>query len=324
MKYLIVLSLTILFVFSARAQENKSIIKATQTEKSTVRSKQLGKSTIKATQSGESTIRANEKQRTKVKGHQSNKPIKTLLIGVSHWANYGQKGNDVVQTNEPDILSNQYQKELEEIASKIKKFNPDKIFVERVIDYQPKLDSLYQLYKTSNWGDNKRNEIYQLGFRIAKSLNHKRVYGVDFHGTQFPFDSIVKVIQQENQMGLMNEIQIKLQHFAKQYNKLVAEKKSLKEILIFLNTKENKKANLSLYLSSMSKVGKLDNNIGIFTASEWLRRNLNMYGFILKYIEPKDERIMVLLGAGHIAAIENMMDYNSGLEIIKLNELIDD
>jgi len=248
--------------------------------------------------------------------------VEALLIGVSHWANYGRKGLDVVQTNEPDILSEQYQKELKEIAAKIEKFNPDKIFVERVLDYQPKLDSLFQLYKTTDWGKNRRNEIYQLGFRLAKSLNHKKVYGIDFHDTEFPFDSVMKVIQKEKQFNVMNKLQGAFQLFANTYNKMVAEKKSLPEILEYLNSEEGRSANQEVYLTYMTKVGKLDNDIGAFLASEWIRRNIYMYSYILKYLEPEDDKIMILLGAGHIAAIKNMIDFNPEWRVVELNELM--
>ena len=108
---------------------------------------------------------------------EANKPkVEVLLIGASHWNNFKQKGSDIAQSNQIDILSVNYQSQLADIAQRIVEFNPSKVFVERTVKYQPKLDSLYNLYRTSNWGNDKRNEIYQLGVRVADDLNHKKVY----------------------------------------------------------------------------------------------------------------------------------------------------
>ena len=50
-----------------------------------------------------------------------------LLIGTFHYAN---PGLDVAQLNNFNIMSDKTQKELETMSDKIKKFGPDKIFVE--------------------------------------------------------------------------------------------------------------------------------------------------------------------------------------------------
>ena len=91
--------------------------------------------------------------------------IKVLLVGTSHWGNYQKADLDVAQADEIDILSDKYQQELDEIVSKIVAFNPTKIFVERTVGYQSKLDSVYNLYKTSDWGNKSRNENSTTGFQ---------------------------------------------------------------------------------------------------------------------------------------------------------------
>ncbi|WP_010521086.1 hypothetical protein [Aquimarina agarivorans] len=91
------------------------------------------------------TIESGENDTSKDNRHK----LKVLLIGSSHWDNYETGGIDVTQTNEIDIISDRYQKELELISEKIAQFQPDKIFVERPLSYQPQLDSLYNLYSTS-------------------------------------------------------------------------------------------------------------------------------------------------------------------------------
>lgn len=248
--------------------------------------------------------------------------LQVLLIGSSHWGNYKQKGLDVTQANEIDILSKKHQKELELIAGNIAEFKPDKIFVERTPEYQPKLDSLYDLYRNSDWGLDKRNEITQLGFRVANKLSHKKVYGIDYKKTVFPYDSLMTVMKNANQEELINQFEQKIKGFEKRYNSLVSEEKPLIEILNHLNSKEERKLNLGSYLSEITKAGEIQNHVGSYLTSEWMRRNIYMYSLIQKYTEETDEKIMILLGAGHIAVIENLINYNPEWEIVELNEIV--
>ena len=76
---------------------------------------------------------------------------------------------------------------MEELSIAIKKFNPAKIFVEWPYDEQDGLDSLYNLYKRETYFENdslsdfhKKNEIFQLAFRIAKLNNLNGVTAIDY------------------------------------------------------------------------------------------------------------------------------------------------
>ena len=249
--------------------------------------------------------------------------VQVLLMGSSHWAHYQQKGYDVAQTKEIDILSDQYQAELDEIVAKIAEFKPTKVFVERTVAYQPKLDSLYNLYKTSDWGKKKRNEIIQLGFKVAKRLGQNRVYGIDYGGTFFPYDSLITVMKSANQQSLIAEFEKDIKEYEKDYNTLVANKTPLRDIFYYLNNKSNRKSDLSWYISKATKAGDVDNHVGAFLASEWMRRNIYSYGILQKYTEPDDERIMVLMGSSHISVFENLIQYNPDWEAVELKDILE-
>ncbi|APZ47339.1 hypothetical protein BW723_14080 [Polaribacter reichenbachii] len=249
--------------------------------------------------------------------------VEVLLVGTSHWNNYNSKGLDVAQTNQMDILSPRYQSDLLEIVEKIKEFHPDKIFVERTLVYQPKLDSLFNLYSTNDWGKERRNEIYQLGFRLAKELKHERVYGVDYREMEFPYDSLMKSMKQANQIALMESFNNDIKQYETNYNQLIAEQKPLKDILYYLNDPEQRKLDLSWYLNGANKGGDLETTVGSYLASEWIKRNIYIYGLIQKYTEPKDERIMILMGASHIGVLENLISYHPEWKTVELKEIME-
>jgi len=251
--------------------------------------------------------------------------IKTevLLVGTSHWNNYKKADFDVAQTNEIDILSATYQKDLNDIADKIVAFKPDKIFVERTLNYQPKLDSLLNLYKTTEWGNDKRNEIYQLGFRVAKTLKHNRVYGIDFRNTEFSYDSLMKAMETAKQTTLISSFNADIKQYETNYNTLVSEQRSLKDILYFLNDDKQRQLDLSWYLEGANKGGDLNSTVGSFLASEWIKRNIYSYGLIQKYTQSKDKRIMILMGASHIAVLKQLISVNTEWKTVELKAIME-
>ncbi|MBP2832539.1 hypothetical protein J8281_10120 [Aquimarina sp. U1-2] len=248
--------------------------------------------------------------------------VQVLLVGTSHWDNYQKADLDVAQADEIDILSDQYQRELDEIVAKIVEFKPTKIFVERVTKYQPKLDSIYTLYKTSDWGKKKRNEIIQLGFKVAKKLNHDRVYGIDYRKTSFPFDSLITVMKAAKQEALISEFEKDIQKYENEYNAFVSSKTPLKDILYYLNDKERRKFDLGWYISQATLAGDIQNHVGAFLASEWVKRNIYSYSMMQKYTNASDERIMVVMGASHIAVFENLIAYNRDWQAVELKDIM--
>ncbi len=256
------------------------------------------------------------------KGERTSSKVNVLLVGTSHWDNYQKADLDVVQADEIDILSDQYQTQLDEIVAKIVEFKPTKIFVERTVAYQPKLDSIYNLYKTSDWGNKSRNEIIQLGFKTAKKLGHQRVYGIDYRETSFPYDSLMKVMKTEKQETLISDFEKDIKNFEKEYNTLVYNKTSLKDILYYLNDKDRRRSDLGWYLSKATQAGSVDNHTGAFLGSEWVKRNIYSYSIMQKYTGPNDDRIMVLMGSSHIAVFENLIAYNPDWKVVELKDIM--
>src|SRR5262245_14996166 len=76
---------------------------------------------------------------------QERKPVKVLLLGTFHFDN---PGLDVAKFKNADILSSKRQQEVLEVVNALKKFSPDKIFVESPPDRQNRIDSSFSEYKS--------------------------------------------------------------------------------------------------------------------------------------------------------------------------------
>ncbi|MDA6069648.1 DUF5694 domain-containing protein [Flavobacterium sp. AC] len=246
-----------------------------------------------------------------VSAQQKKKQI--LLLGTFHFEN---PGLDVAKINTFNVMTDKSQKELENITNKIKKFGPDKIFVEWNYQKQDKLDKFYNKNTDSLLHKN-ASEIVQVALRSAKKLEHKKLYGIDYKDTDFPYDSLVKGIEAANQFDLIKKNEESMKHYETDQNKKIA-KYNLTELLLDINTKASNEDNIGWYLETANKGGKTDNFVGAFLVSEWYRRNLYMYALIQKLTESKDDKIMVLLGAGHTAMLREFVAHDPEFEIIEL------
>jgi len=254
-----------------------------------------------------------------------------LLIGTFH---YNNPNFDVIKTDAFDILGEKSQKELEYIAEKIKKFNPDKIFTEWDFDKQEKLDSLYRLYVNGNYQNfiNKKykntheftfyneNEIFQLAFRAAKKTKLSKVYGID-HFVDLPFDTVMNSINSSKQSDLMTEINGFIKQSAEEAN-LKRKSMSLTQLTLDLNTSEARNKNAGFYLRALNKAGSKESFAGAYSVSEWYRRNLYMYSLVQKITDSTDKKIVILLGAGHISMIKEFISLEDKFKIVELEDVI--
>lgn len=102
------------------------------------------------------------------------KKARVLVLGVFHMAN---PGRDMFNLQMDDVLAPKRRKELGELAETLKKFQPTKIAMESPVGGE-KIRKQYDDYLAGNYSLT-RNESDQIGFRLAKELGHKQVYGID-------------------------------------------------------------------------------------------------------------------------------------------------
>jgi len=62
--------------------------------------------------------------------------------------------------------------------------------------------------------------------------------------------------------------------------------------------------------------GKEGNHVGSYLTSEWWRRNMVIYESILKRLDGKERKILVIFGSGHTALLNEMMKYNKRFELV--------
>ena len=103
------------------------------------------------------------------------RPVKVYLLGTFHF--------NQTDTTVYDVRSAKHQASIQLLADKVIAVRPDKVFIERMPEWehQHHVDSLYQVYRKGGLRQS-RNEIWQIGGRIATALNHPHRYQCDQPG----------------------------------------------------------------------------------------------------------------------------------------------
>lgn len=244
------------------------------------------------------------------------KEVKVLLIGTFHFDN---PGLDVAKFKDADILSPKRQREVEEVTSLLKIFAPDKIFIEAIPARQPQIDSSFASYKAGK-KELSASEVEQLGFRLAKQLGLSTLYGVDYREAEFPFDSLMKSAIEAGQTDITSFVQKTIEEVQNSFNEGL-QKFTIKEMLLRENSEDLMRLQHEFYFKLLP-AGKPGNHIGSDLVSEWWRRNMVICENILKQLNGREEKIMVIFGSGHTAILHEIMKFNPTIKLVSVSEVL--
>ncbi len=236
-------------------------------------------------------------QRIKPNGAQ--KPT-VLVLATYHMSN---PGLDLVNVQSDDVLTEKRQKEIREFVSLLKRFKPTKIAVEMPIG-STKLDEQYSRYLRGEYQLG-RYETDQIGFRMAKELNHRKMFGVDAAGA-FDIGRVFAFAGANNQQGTVDRGMVIGKRQVAEENKLI-QTGTIREIYKFINDQQRINEGHRAYLM-MSRIGKDKEYPGVDLLADWYKRNLKIFSNITRITESKDDRILVIIGGNHVKQLQQFIE----------------
>lgn len=237
--------------------------------------------------------------------------MEILLVGTFHFSDT----SDLNTLSEKD--KRKYSdSDFEKLAIDLAKFQADQVFVEYPFHLQEHLTSIYRSAEVEEINEAfKKNEIYQIGFRLAKILGHDAIYAVDWN--EQPEESI--------DLGLVAEGESKTE-FEKIMNrvKLVLEKLStiiqqgdIIELYKYINSYENIVNDHKVYLDLM----QLDDEMAFeWVMRYWYYRNSKIVRNIKKSILPESKRAVILYGGGHTYLLKQMLKDDESIKVIQYGD----
>lgn len=226
-------------------------------------------------------------------------PAKVMLLGLFHFDN---PGLDAVKFTPIDVMQPKEQAYLQALCERIAAFKPTKVLLE----YPPQSDELFnQRYADYLAGryELKLNEIYQLGFRIARLAGLKRVHGFDERDS--PSDGALWEYLAKDAPAAMKEVESLIAalstRFQHEHRTL-----SLRDLLRKSNSPADDNLNKSFYLM-LNDVGAGQRKfVGADASAQWWQRNFRMYANVQVHAGP-GERVVVIAGSGHTAILRDLV-----------------
>ena len=242
-----------------------------------------------------------------------------LLLGIFH---FKDAGLDAYKPKyHVNIMSEKKQEEVSELLSFLESYKPTQILVEVKTNNQSWLDSLYSEYLDGKY-ELAANEIFQLGFRLAKRMGHESLIAGDVSGREYDDYDVYKA--ELNQVIESEELEDRLSHnYSDQFKQYYTYLDSLKSILSLTEflLLENSYSEL-IKKHGHYHVGTIGANDGnLYPKADqltgwWYNRNLRIFSNIRKSIKGRDER------AGHIPILRQAVEASPEMKLVELEDLV--
>ncbi len=244
---------------------------------------------------------------------QSDARPEILVLGTYHMAN---PGHDVHNMQADDVLSPKRQQEIAQLIEVLKKFRPTKIAVESDVT-SGRVGREYSDYVAGKYTLS-RNEIDQVGYRLAKALGHRAVYPVDVDG-DFPLLRVINYAKANGRQEKLDALQASTGKRVKAEGDFLRSHTVL-EMLRYLNSDSTAARSMAEYFTFVP-YGEPWEYAGPDLLASWYQRNIRIYHNIVALIDSPNDRILVIYGSGHLGWLRQDIANDATVKLRKLADL---
>ncbi|MCY4403905.1 MAG: DUF5694 domain-containing protein [Candidatus Poribacteria bacterium] len=244
-----------------------------------------------------------------------------MILGTTLLDNPGM---DAFNYRMDDVLAPKRQREIEQLVSLLKPFHPNKIAIQADEMYDSEINANYQDYLNDTY-KLQRSEVDQIGYRLAKQMEHPKIYCVDYSRRDdpiIPLDEldmrlidVDKFAMENNQEHLLPRLadftDPDVETHEEEDGRVWIEPKKYEPLLnmfIRCNEPEGRYADHRVYLR-LAKIGIGDQYPGAnWVGHLWYARNLKVYVNLTRITESAEDRILLLIGAGLVYLIKQFLE----------------
>ena len=227
-----------------------------------------------------------------------------MLLGTYHFA--GSSGDDISHGLD-DVLSPRRQEELETLVERLARWSPDQVAVEWPFSFADSTLARYERYRAGTLAPS-RNEVVQVGFRLAARLGHPRVDPID-HPMPIGNDSTAPLWARRPELRRSRD---SLLLAARPAANAQAERRRTTSVVEHLREENGDAAlhagNSLTMFGGYLGAGDGDNYAGPLLLARWYERNFRMAHHLTRVLRPGTKRVLLLVGAGHVPPLRNILD----------------
>lgn len=238
-------------------------------------------------------------------------PIRVMIVGVFHMAN---PGHDLHDLKVDDVLAPGRQTEIERVTDAFRRFNPTKIGVEWPAGL---VTDRYKQYLAGTLPAS-RNEVVQLGFRLAKVAGAQGVYGLDADG-DFPYERLKNFADSHGMTPLLDQENAIMQADVERQGPVLADRGIGAELRLLNDPAKVEGSNR--FYRSMLRIGAGSDQPGADLLASWYHRNFLICANLLQLAQPGD-RIVVFYGAGHAFQLRQCVRETPGYVLVEANDYL--
>jgi hypothetical protein len=235
-------------------------------------------------------------------------PVSVMIVGGYHMSNPGRDLHNVVSG---DVLESAPQAELARIAEALNEFHPTAVMAE----WDANVASERYAQFLAGTLPPSRNEVVQLGFRLAKRAGLKSFYGIDVEG-DFPFEPVQTLAKARGQMKLIDDAGAEVEAHVRRLSAMIA-KDGIAAALRYMNDPELISRDNGFY-RQMLRVGQGAQQPGVDLLTAWYRRNFLICANLIQNTRPGDH-VVVFYGSGHSFLLRQCVAETPGFQLVEPN-----
>ncbi len=244
-------------------------------------------------------------------GRTGEPPVEVMILATFHMDN---PGLDLHNMTVPDVLLPQYQEQIRRVTDALARFKPTQVHVEARPEWVPDAYACYLADKSPP----SRNEIEQIGFRLAKAAGAKALHGIDAE-IELPLAAVLDWAAAHDQ-GRLDALNATVEGWVKE------EEEALRTRGIpFVYRRMNKperiiKEHATAY-RSMLYYGQGSEQPGAEYLAAWYRRNAIICANMVQLSKPGD-RIVAIFGSGHAFLLRQGVSEMPGFKLVEANDFL--
>jgi hypothetical protein len=235
-----------------------------------------------------------------------------LILGTYHMAN---PGRDVFNMEADDVTLPKRQLEIAQLIAVLKQFRPTKIAIESDV-WSKRRTQEYSDYVAGKFTLT-RNEIDQIGYRLAKEMGHSTIYPGDVDG-DFPIGRVRNYAKANGRADKLESTMAGWGVIVKEQDAFLRTHTVL-QTLEYMNADAKATRDMGLYFTFVG-YGDANDYAGADLLASWYQRNIRIYQNIVRLIDSPDERILVIYGAGHLGWLRQIVANDPSVGLRKLSE----